>query len=348
MTAKTILHRFCFVGLLAIVAGCEQGPPGEYLASAEVQKLSPELQTQVRDLLVKNCGTPRNPILLGAASSDEKRLKRGRDVYLQRCWQCHGVTGDGAGPAAAWLNPRPRDYRRGMFKFTSTPYGTRPRRSDLVRTLRVGVPGTSMPPFNLLPEADIEAVVDYVLVLTHRGELEFQLAAEADASDELPADAVNELVTEIAEKWNDAEGKVVYPLSPEPVLAGENVLAGKKAFLSKGCSKCHGEDGRGLTADNLRGDLKDLWGHATMAADLTSGMLHGGREPLDIYRRISSGINGTPMPGFRDTMVSEPETIWNLVAYVLYVSNRRRAGEIPEAGLPVSPANPAADTPKGD
>ncbi len=39
------------------------------------------------------------------------------------------------------------------------------------------------------------------------------------------------------------------------------------------------------------------------------------------------------MPSFQTVLGSEPDTFWNLVSYVLYVSNRRRAGEIPEAGL---------------
>ena len=46
-------------------------------------------------------------------------------------------------------------------------------------------------------------------------------------------------------------------------------------------------------------------------------MLRGGTEPLDIYRHIDAGINGTPMPSFHDTLQKEPETIWNLVGYVL-------------------------------
>ena len=75
------------------------------------------------------------------------------------------------------------------------------------------------------------------------------------------------------------------------------------------------------------------WGFSTRAADLTSGMLHGGQEPIDIYRRIMNGINGTPMPGFKSALEAEPETIWNLVAYVLHVSNRRREGTTIPAGL---------------
>jgi mono/diheme cytochrome c family protein len=61
-------------------------------------------------------------------------------------------------------------------------------------------------------------------------------------------------------------------------------------------------------------------------------MLRGGQEPLDIYRRIYAGINGTPMPAFDQLLKDEPETVWNMVAYVMHVSNRRRAGEAPAPG----------------
>ena len=77
----------------------------------------------------------------------------------------------------------------------------------------------------------------------------------------------------------------------------------------------------------------DAWGNPTKAADLTSGMLRGGTEPLDIYRHIDAGINGTPMPSFRDTLKSEPATIWNLVSYVLHVAEIRREGNIPDSGI---------------
>ena len=97
---------------------------------------------------------------------------------------------------------------------------------------------------------------------------------------------------------------------------------------------------RGMTEENLKASLRDEWGNPTRAADLTSGMLRGGQQPLDIYRRIYGGINGTPMPGFGNQLSSEPETIWNLVAYVMSVSNRRRFGEAPPPG-PMAPYVPA-------
>ncbi len=125
------------------------------------------------------------PILLGSGRSTTPRLKQGSAVYSKYCVQCHGVTGDGNGTAAVYMLPKPRDYRPGIFKFTSTPYGAKPLREDLIRTVKRGIRGTSMPSFALLSPGDLDAVVDFVLSLTHRGELESQLADEAEFTDSL-------------------------------------------------------------------------------------------------------------------------------------------------------------------
>lgn len=319
------------------LCGCERPPVLQFQPSEKVAVLSPALQTKIREELEKYCGTPERPKLLGDDKISTAHLLYGRQVYMQRCVQCHGVTGDGQGPAAKWLSPQPRDYRRGKFKFTSSPYDSKPRRVDLIRTLRSGVPGTSMPAFNLVAAKDIEAVVDYVLVLTHRGELEFLLIAEAEGADEVEPDAVTDSIKLIQDQWKEADASPAHILSAQPVFTAEHVAAGKQAFLTRGCSKCHGEDGRGQTPENLRGDLKDAWEHPIRAADLTSGFLHGGHHPDDIYLRIFNGISGTPMPSFKSVLAAEPDTFWNLVAYVLYVSNRRRVGEIPEAGTIPTP-----------
>lgn len=318
---------------LLLASGCQRSVPEQWQSSALVQSLPPELAKEVETVVQQHAGTVLKPKVVGVAEqsfADELHLKMGQEVYMKRCVQCHGVSGDGNGPVATSMYPRPRDYTRGIFKFTSTPYGGKPRREDLIATLNRGVVGTSMPNFRLLPKKEIEAVVDYVLVLARRGELEFQLASEAEASEELDPEYIPEFVEDVAVRWTEAEASLTQPLTPQPMLTAERVALGREAFLSKGCSKCHGEDGRGHTKDNIG---KDSWGFATRAADLTSGMLHGGQEPVDIYRRIMNGINGTPMPGFRSALESEPETIWNLVGYVLHVSDQRRQGAAIPAGL---------------
>jgi len=317
---------------VVLLSGCTRETPPRFESSRAVLDLDAGLITQVRAELRKHVGTFEEPKLLGDPETSAEHLAQGQAVYQHRCVQCHGVSGDGNGSAAEHMYPKPRDYRRGIFKFTSTEYGARPLRSDLVKTVRRGIRGTSMPSFDLLPKADIEAVVDYVLVLTHRGELEEQLAVAAEFDEEVVSEDVEELyIPTVLEKWADAREKIVEPVTPQPEFTAEHVLAGKEAFLTHGCSKCHGNDGRAQTLEDPT--KEDAWGNRTRAADLTSGMLRGGQEPEDIYRRIYAGINGTAMPGFAQTLKDEPETIWNLVAYVLYVSNRRREHEIAPPGI---------------
>ncbi len=316
--------------LVMLASGCARQPEPSFTPSAQTQKLKQEYQTQIARILRDSCGRPMAPKLLGSPEISGAHLRRGAEVYSRYCVQCHGVTGDGNGVAAVYLYPKPRNYLLGIFKFTSTTYGSKPLREDLLRTVRRGIRGTSMPAFPLFPPKDLEAVVDYVIALSRRGELETKLADQAEFEDQIDEQKVPELVADVVGRWQSARSQVVYPATPMPIFRRSHVDQGKQAFLTIGCAKCHGEDGRGMMASNVG---TDSWGNPTKAADLTSGMLRGGTEPLDIYRHIDAGINGTPMPSFRETLKPQPETAWNLVAYVLQVAEIRREGAIPDSGV---------------
>jgi mono/diheme cytochrome c family protein len=346
---ESSLRRLLLGVLLLTLVGCNRAEPKNYILGEQTLTLSEELQTAAVAELDKHAGTYAAPRLIGAAEVTTEHLLKGQAIYETQCAQCHGDSGDGNGPTANSMYPRPRNYRKGVFKFTSTTFGSKPLKADLERTLRRGIRGTSMPAFPLLQPEELDAVVDYVLVLARRGEVEEQIFYLADFDEEVDPEAVEtDAVQLIVDQWSAARSDVIIPQTPEPEFTAEHARRGRELFLaeSTGCKKCHGEDGRGLTLENLRGDLKDTWGEVTRAADLTSGMLHGGPEPIDIYRRIYGGINGTPMPGFANSFADNPDAIWDLVAYVKYISSRRRAsvkfgiGEIPAPG-PVSPYKPA-------
>jgi mono/diheme cytochrome c family protein len=259
-----------------------------------------------------------------APGYDKLHLQLGREVYTKQCAGCHGTTGDGKGPAGAFLVPPPRDYRNGVFKFTSTPRGSKPRREDLKRILKYGAKGTSMPAFRFLPEEEVEAVLDYVQVLASRGELELALVREAeteiDEGDDFDPEVVAESVSDIAASWKRAEEELVRPITVNPPRTPETIHAGAVLFAEMYCVKCHGTNARGSKSADVG---QDIWGRTAYPADLTMGMLHGGRRPVDIYRRIYSGINGTPMPSSKDPNTAIGETphdrsdrIWHLVHFV--------------------------------
>ena len=108
---------------------------------------------------------PLAAILLGVApraSAATPAAEAGKKVYEQNCVQCHGEKGDGQGPAAVHLQPRPRDFTSGKFKLRTTPSGALPTDDDLKRVVRLGMPYSSMPAWPKLTDAEVDGLVQYV------------------------------------------------------------------------------------------------------------------------------------------------------------------------------------------
>lgn len=82
-------------------------------------------------------------------------LARGQKLFEQTCASCHGVAGDGKGPAAAALNPPAADFTDTKWRYGGTP-------EDIFHTITNGVAGTAMAPFGHLPEEDRWALAYYV------------------------------------------------------------------------------------------------------------------------------------------------------------------------------------------
>ena len=305
-------------------------------------KMKADEAQQLNSQLIAIFGSPAHPWVAGGNSEtrdilaklsetlqlDPETLSRGSKLYRQQCLHCHGLTGDGRGPTSPWVNPHPRDYRLGVFKFTSSSQaeGSRkPRKDDLVRTIRVGIEGTSMPSFRTFPDEDIEALASYVVHLSLRGETEMKVMVQG-IKGELDAGidgGVNDFLSLAAGYWQDAQSKMIQPDAIPQYRTGSeeykaSVQRGWKLFVQQGgagCIGCHTDYGR-QSAYKF-----DYWGTIVRPMDLTTGNYRGGLRPIDLFWRIHSGINGTGMTAFGQALSSKD--IWDLVNFVQVVPYQR-------------------------
>lgn len=407
------MHRYWFLSFaLLSLAGCdasvERFQPNRVFALSLARSRAVSTSAavgDVRQVIGQTFGSPNQPhwpaeILAGAEQKglvDPERLARAAGpvssdqsgehfgLYREHCVICHGLSGSGTGPTSQFQDPYPRNFRHGVFKWKSTERSAKPTRADLAELLRGGIPGTAMPSFQLVPPADREALVDYVIYLSIRGEAERRLMAAA--VDELgygehppepelrlisqtpgvseASGLIDEIVQEIASEWTEAEQRVVPVPAPENDLPFEtpsdpqlakayqrSIERGRTLYHGQiaNCVGCHGPAGKGgvptldyddwvkeyttrigvtPTDDEALQPFREAGALPPRPIEprkLRDGVFRGGGDPETLYRRITQGVAGTPMPSLE---VSEDESVtgltpsqaWDLVRYVLSFSD---------------------------
>jgi mono/diheme cytochrome c family protein len=231
----------------------------------------------------------------------------GRDIFSMSCVACHGDYGRGDGTVGSTLSPRrapqPRNFTSSEFKFRSTPSGELPTTADLFRTVTEGVRGSGgpltfglhgyriMPSFRYMPEEQRLELIEFVKSLN-------------------PA------------FWERRDLKTV-AIPPVPPRTSARLASGRQLYMDAECWQCHGESGRGDGPSAPT--LKDNTEMPITPTDLTSpARFKNGAAPHDLYRTLMTGLAGTPMPSYADSL--EPEQAWDLIFYVLSLSeNGQRA-----------------------
>ncbi|MGH7369978.1 MAG: c-type cytochrome [Candidatus Methylomirabilaceae bacterium] len=229
------------------------------------------------------------------AQDSAQLVREGKRVYLANCAVCHGENGDGEGPGAAQLSVKPRDLRTGKFKFRSTPSGSLPRDEDLEATLVHGVRGTGMVPQRQLKKDERRAVIAYVKTFSTRFATE-----QPEAALQVP---------------------------PPPPSTSAVIARGRRIYEKAQCAECHGERGRGDGPSAPT--MKDDRGLPIAVPDFSRWPLKRAYEPQALFRTIATGLSGTPMPSYSDSL--EPDEMWALVRYLESLAppqHRRSLGQL--------------------
>ena len=207
--------------------------------------------------------------------------KSGKALYRRYCVTCHGPHGDGEGENAPHLDPKPRDFTKATFKCRSTPSGSLPTDSDLYETISRGVYNSAMPPWRPLTKQDRADLVAFIKTFSTR--------------------------------FKEEQPTAPMTIPPEPATSPESVQRGAQLYQDMNCWSCHGKEGRanGPSAHTLT----DSKGYPILPFDLTSGMhFKCGDSSQGLFRDLITGLDGTPMPSFADTL--KPDQVWDLVHYI--------------------------------
>jgi mono/diheme cytochrome c family protein len=239
--------------------------------------------------------------VIGAVAEEGPKAKqpelKGEALYQKYCSICHGSEGRGDGHAAFFMSPKPRDLTSGRFKLRSTLPGQPPLDSDLFATVTHGMAASLMPSFEPLSDWERKELVAYIKTLAvtePRGKNIFTAGGKPTA--------------------------MVIP--PEPRITKASMNRGGELYKDLGCGTCHGDKGKGDGPS--ANDLKDQWGYDIKPTDFTGGVFKGGAEPKELYKRIATGMDGTPMPAYGDDVITGKDR-WALVHYIRSLSEGQEA-----------------------
>ena len=267
-------------------------------------------------LSCKDHGFRKGRFFAGELYASRETLNTGKVIYTEYCMPCHGVKGDGKGPSSKGLTVPPRDFTQGIYKFGRVESGTLPTDEDFHRIIKKGLKGTAMIPWDM-SKNQIHAVVQYIKTF---------------------APSV----------WEGKDKKIGTPVLPTKDPYG---LARRQSALKRGeevyhvigeCQTCH----QGYLSEEKfkkmyfkvnrsHPDLDDSfyqvkqqeseYGVVTIPPDFTWHEVRSAGTVEDLYVRISAGVGGTSMPGWRDTL--EDGDIWAVAYYVKSLMDKREKKE---------------------
>lgn len=144
------------------VPGTAMPPFGKLLDEKQAQALFGWIRTNFLGEQRTQPPVPRKVPEKSAVAYSPESVKRGKAAFLERCYGCHGRIGDGKGPNAPEMLPRPRNLTTRLFFQDVSD-------SRLYESITYGIVGTGMPPWDMLSEDQRWDLVNYVRFLSSTG-----------------------------------------------------------------------------------------------------------------------------------------------------------------------------------
>lgn len=251
--------------------------------------------------------TFERPMVLGGREVSADVLEEGREQYVQNCYACHGMAGDGKGPASHYYRPPPRDLTQGLYKFGGVVDGL-PHDDDFVRILERGLTGTPMLAWDI-PKAELDPIIQYVKSLARvwqeAEELGTQIPLDTDTWAGLEPEAI-------------ARGKQVYHglatcQQCHPAYATrQEMLDASRSVGNRPIAEFRSQPFVSETKESQY--VADGRKMRIMPPDFLFNEVRSGHDVKDLYRVISAGIPGTAMPTWYGAL--PPADVWAMAYYV--------------------------------
>ena len=205
-------------------------------------------------------------------------FKNSEEIYKGLCARCHGEKGDGKGVTYLYLDPAPRDLTKAAF-MNSKPD------ERFLKSLKEGVPGTSMPPWErVLSEQQRKDVLAYV----------FQ-----------------NFVKESRKPLKERKVPETNPVT----ATSQSIAAGEQIFLQR-CTGCHGRkaDGKGPNSLDISPRPRNLRNSAFV----------NNVSDQRLFTSITYGVDGTAMPSWIDYGLTQND-VGNLINFIRSLNQKPAA-----------------------
>jgi mono/diheme cytochrome c family protein len=255
-------------------------------------------------------------------------LGKGKALFAVNCASCHGNTGFGDGAASVALNPKPRNFHEGYWK-----YGGGVAR--IVQTISTGSPGTAMAAFTNIPLEDRFALAHFVRSLSPKpGE-----DTPADLAWLGPIGGGSSGGTPGATPGGPAKPSPTIPIDQALLLLAEPPIPAVQAggspppaegpggsLYAERCASCHGTAGQGGVRVRMLGSSPYVY--------VTTKPVSAG-DGARFEKLILEGIPGYVMPGNGDLSREDIRALFEFTTSLRARQSGTNASGVPPAPVPV-------------